>query len=417
MSDLRSLLERADRAVADVPLPADGFHGLERRRDRRIRNQRIGAAVMGLAIGLVAVWWGVQAIRSAPIPAERPDETPVAPRAAREVLWYAGEDGDLLAVDAVTSEERVLVDGSSPFGFRTATPSSDGQWVAFESWEGDSPALHVVGPELEPQKVAQLSDDRHLGSWAWSSTGALLAVHRVTHIDVIDPATGLVTESDPTFDAGAPPAWSPDGTRILLGAPGGTLHSIDTRTGEVTVLTQLPGDDLASTTAIAWSPDGSRLAVYSELDAGREEDFPPSGRLFVMDADGSNVRVLAEGVFLPGFDWSPDGSRLTFAESLDRLSRIWIAPIDGSTPSVVRTSAFRYANDNSTWGLPAWSPDGSQVAFSGEPNDAFVIDADVSGEPEPIDDLTYASWNGGSFCGMCLWWINHPVTYTGPSDA
>lgn len=228
---------------------------------------------------------------------------------------------------------------------------------------------------------------------------------------MIDLATGSVNELPSTFGLGvdAPPAWSPDGTRILLGATGGTIYSVDARTGERSLLVQLPGEDLGWTTAIAWSQDGSRLAVYGDVEPG-------SGRLFVMDADGSNIRVLAEGEFFPGFDWSPDGSRITFAEAHANASRIWIVPADGSTASIVESSAFQLAHSNNTWGLPAWSPDGSQIAFSGEPNHAFVIDADGSGEPEHIDDITYASWSGGSFCDMCLWWINDPVTYSVPDE-
>jgi hypothetical protein len=56
MSDLKALLERADRAVADVPLPADGLEGLERRRDRKRRNQRIAAGVVGVAAFVAAIW-------------------------------------------------------------------------------------------------------------------------------------------------------------------------------------------------------------------------------------------------------------------------------------------------------------------------------------------------------------------------
>jgi hypothetical protein len=44
-----------------------------------------------------------------------------------------------------------------------------------------------------------------------------------------------------------------------------------------------------------------------------------------------------------------------------------------------------------------------------------VVDAAGSSDAEPIDDLTYASWSGGSFCWECFWWINDPVSYTGPS--
>ena len=409
--DVRDFLARM---AVEESFPFSDAEVLTRRaRHRAARTIAVGA--LGVAVGIAGLFAGASELRepspNMPVIEPTPTPTAVVQSAAREVLWYPEEDGPLLAVDTLTGQERVLVDATSSFEFRRAALSADGRWAAYETWEGESPALYVVGPEGETRKVVQLSDT-HLATWAWSATGALLAVNRVTHLDVIDPATGRVSELGSTFNVDAPPAWSPDGARILLGATGGMLYSVDTSTGEVSVLVQLP-DDLASTTAIAWSPDGSRVAVYSELRPEGEEQFPFVGRLFVMDADGSNVRVLAEGEFFPGFDWSPDGTRLTFAESLNRSSRVWIAPTDGSTASVVETSAFRFANPGSTWGLPAWSPEGTQVAFSGEPNNAFVIDADGSGRAKPIDDLTYASWNGGSFCGMCLWWINHPVSYLG----
>jgi hypothetical protein len=56
MSDLKALLERAERAVSVMPLPPDGLDGLQRRRDRKRRNQRIAAGVVGIAVFVAAVW-------------------------------------------------------------------------------------------------------------------------------------------------------------------------------------------------------------------------------------------------------------------------------------------------------------------------------------------------------------------------
>lgn len=56
MSDLKELLERADLAVSDVPLPPGGIEGLERRRNRKRRIQRITAGVVGIAAFVAAVW-------------------------------------------------------------------------------------------------------------------------------------------------------------------------------------------------------------------------------------------------------------------------------------------------------------------------------------------------------------------------
>jgi hypothetical protein len=87
MSDLKALLESADRAVSDVPLPPGGLDQLERLRVRKRRNQRIAAGVVGIAVFLAAV--------SIVIDAEWVDRTKT-PAAGPRVT---GPTGDPFAVD------------------------------------------------------------------------------------------------------------------------------------------------------------------------------------------------------------------------------------------------------------------------------------------------------------------------------
>ena len=53
MSDLRAILERG---VGGATPPPDGFERMLRRRDRKRRNQRIAAGVVGIAVFVGAVW-------------------------------------------------------------------------------------------------------------------------------------------------------------------------------------------------------------------------------------------------------------------------------------------------------------------------------------------------------------------------
>ena len=53
MNDVRTLLERG---YADATPPPDGFERMLRRRDRKRRNQRITAGVVGIAVFVAAVW-------------------------------------------------------------------------------------------------------------------------------------------------------------------------------------------------------------------------------------------------------------------------------------------------------------------------------------------------------------------------
>lgn len=72
MSD-QELLDRAELAARRVALPEDRFEELLRRRDRRRRNKRIAAGVVGIAVFVAAAW-----IVTTGGPFDR-TQTPVAP--------------------------------------------------------------------------------------------------------------------------------------------------------------------------------------------------------------------------------------------------------------------------------------------------------------------------------------------------
>jgi len=91
-----------------------------------------------------------------------------------------------------------------------------------------------------------------------------------------------------------------------------------------------------------WSPDGRRIS-FSSLRNGRVW-------VAVMDADGSNQKLLAEGV---APDWSPDGKQIAFSRP---DGQIWVMNADGS-------DIRRITQSNTFKGGPSWSPDGKQMVF------------------------------------------------------
>ncbi|MDP8957295.1 MAG: hypothetical protein M3N24_10135 [Actinomycetota bacterium] len=341
---------------------------------------------LGLAL-LIALVGCTRAPERTDTTTSPPAQSETVLRRAGEVLMFTGAfgeaPGDLVAVTPGTGEDRVLVEDLADV--HTARWSADGRWVAFEM----AGSLWVVDRTLEPR---QLFDTSEWGwvLWTWSSTGARLAVIRDSTLSVVDPSTRQTTRVASTIgDVTSVPAWSPDGTRMVFGARGGSVYSVDVRTGEQSRVVQLPGGNLDSIDGITWSPDGSRIAIYNDLDPGH-------GRLFVLNADGSDIRVLADDVFVFGFDWSPDGSRIAFTEDHGAELHVFVAPADGSTRSLVASP-----RNNGVARNPIWSPDGSKIALGdenvllveGAPN--LVIDADGSGDAVPLDDLTYESWRGG----------------------
>jgi Tol biopolymer transport system component len=109
-----------------------------------------------------------------------------------------------------------------------------------------------------------------------------------------------------------------------------------------------------------WSPDRTMVAFYSP----ETDDLADSVRLYVIDVDGSNLRLLAEDVYLDGWPaWSPDGTKIAFASGVtdtsQRYTRTTVKIVDVATGEVtpVTGSATEYASS------ATWSPTGNRLAF------------------------------------------------------
>jgi WD40 repeat protein len=402
MGSDRSVLERQIEDVELRPFTLEGFH---RRRQRKERNRRIGSAVVALVVVGVAIGGLLRAFSSGTVPADEPSPAPAGPilRGAGEVLMFTGTArgaGDLVAVTPATGEERVIVEDLEIV--YSARWSADGRWLAYETEAAEGIGLWVVSASQEPRRVANGA-----GMFVWSSTGAELATIRLTSplhtniagstVSTIDPVTGEATVvgsiPERVGDVTSSPAWSPDLARFVFGARGGAIYSLDVRSGASSLLVRLPGDHLDSVDQILWSPDGAHIAVVN--------DGEPGG-VYVMGADGSNVRVLLDDYSETSVAWSPDGTRLAYADGSRPV--VWVAPMDGSAPTRIgRLSASCGAllcQDDLIW-----SPDGSRIAFrsAGQGSvDVSAIDADGRGDAERIDEVTARSWDGGSYSCGCM---------------
>jgi Tol biopolymer transport system component len=417
--ELREMLHRRANAVPTIPV--DAPKAARRARRRLLANGAI--AMLAAAAIAVATVAGVGAIRSAPVPADRPTPSPapgVLP-ANGEVLSFARRA--LVAVNPQTGEQRVVVKDLDMV--LTAEWSADGRWVAYEKPREvercqNSPyhiSLWVVAPSQEPRQVATGVKSCNFGAvpisglttWMWSPTGAELAtIDGGSTLSTIDPVTGATHTVGTIPDDAGSVTWSPDGTRFVFGARGGALYSIDAGSGAISLLVRLPGEHLDSVDRIVWSPDGAHIAVMNDLQPG-------GGRLYVMNADGSNVRVLVDDYDPADLAWSPDGTRLAYADWLepDLKVRISIARMDDPASAQIGslavsrcafvTESVPCIGHRPDSGL-AWSPDGSRIAvrINGDGSVAVsAIDANGAGDVVRIDDLMYRSWDGGWYSCEC----------------
>lgn len=409
-AELRQILSET---AARASLPSEMTPRMRRKVALR-RARTLGVSFL-MTVGIVTgSLQGIRAVtqnEAAPVqPVNRP--APGAVRENGEVLDFTGgrtdasfdEPGDLVAVNPDTGEERVLVENLD--NLYSARWSTDGRWVAYETQATEGREVWLVTASDEPRRVAT-----GVSILAWSSTGAELATIRLksplrpwiiagSTLSTIDPVTGDTTDAgsipEGIGNVTSPPQWSPDGTKFAFGTRGGEIYSIDARDGARALLARLPGEDLDSVDQIVWSPDGAHIAVVN--------DGNPGG-VYVMGADGSNVRVLLDGWTGTGIAWSPDGTNLAFR---DASGVVWIASIDGSAPVEIGPLSTSCDDVLVCHEELAWSPDGSRIALRIVGGDrsvgASAIVADGRGEPELIDELTIRSWVGGWYSCGCGGW-------------
>lgn len=177
------------------------------------------------------------------------------------------------------------------------------------------------------------------------------------------------------------PTFSPDGQKILFAnraSDGPTsLWTMDNTGENADLLFAGP----SAIVAADWSPDGSTIAFAMSVDQ------PDSYEIFLMNADGSNVRQLTYG--LPGIggslDWSPDGKYLLIYAGPPGDKNIFLV-------NVLEETAAQLTNGGNN-AASSFSPDGQWIAFNSLRNngqaDIFIMRPDgsdvrqVTDNPEP----------------------------------
>lgn len=238
-----------------------------------------------------------------------------------------------------------------------------------------------------------------------AQTGTLEEDQRLTEIYVMraDGTEKRRLTSNDALDGS--PSWSPDGEWIAftrITEPGAaTARSgivvMDAGGGNEVQITRsaLPSVDASP----AWSPDGTLIAFTRAAPSAGSDD--PGAGIYVVSPEGGEPRKLTDDGTEP--DWSPDGARIAFTSYRDRFGRtcfhecgisgeIYVLDIESGQKRRLTESE---ANDVS----PAWSPDGSSIAFVSDRSDPEAHANEIylmSASGDDVRRITENTvWDGG----------------------
>jgi Tol biopolymer transport system component/serine/threonine protein kinase len=243
--------------------------------------------------------------------------------------------------------------------------SADGKFLYFASDRGGSMNLWRVAIEEKtgktsgaPQALTTPSlSTAHLSISRDGKRIAYLALNQLASLEKVpfDPTSGKTSAPAPLLRQSgvlSSPDISPDGDWIVFYTVGGQEDLLVVRS-DGTGLRKLT-DDPHKDRGPSWSPDGKRIAFYSNRDEGRYE-------IWVINPDGSGLTRLTKTSGHGWFPWwSPDGKRIAYPTgSESNVIDVAAGPARAPEPLPPFPEPGRWFQ------VSSWSPDGRALAGGG----------------------------------------------------
>ena len=262
--------------------------------------------------------------------------------------------------------------------------SPDGRKLIFQSErEPENPFYQQYILDLETGETTLVSPGKGKTTCGFFQPGSDRVLFASTHAD---PETPAKQKAELEFRASGKQrrySWDYDASFDIFSAKQNGSDPVN--------LTHAPGYDAEG----SYSPDGKQIVFCSLRSAfpleksskeqrdRYEKDPAWFGEIYIMNADGSNVRRLTTE---PGYDggpfFSPDGQRIVWRhfEENGMIADLWTMKLDGSDKQ--RVTDFK----SMSW-APFYHPSGKYFVFTSnklgfENFELFIVDS--AGEHEPV---------------------------------
>ena len=242
-----------------------------------------------------------------------------------------------------------------------------------------------------------------------SPDGKHIASHSTKVVQIWDPAVDSVFSYPGHFGQVNAIAWSPNGQRIASASDDKTVQVWDATTG-LNVLTY--HGHSKKVLFVAWSPDGTRIVSTSEDKTAQVWDATTGNTVFIHHVQ---PYTLLPNMLLP-LTWSPDSKHTVFIHHVQPYTLLpnMLLALTWSPDSKLIASASRdktvqvwdtitggkivtYRGHSNPVRILVWSPDGQHIASASKDKTVQIWDANTGSHtftyPNHRNHLTSVVWS------------------------
>jgi Tol biopolymer transport system component len=184
------------------------------------------------------------------------------------------------------------------------------------------------------------------------------------------------------FDGVVSATWAPDGSRLVYSHT--YAATSDDYVHTELMMVNADGTNAQQLTTTDASTGYMRASFPSWSGARNQIVFAADGHIDLIAPDGSGLKQLTPGQYDSDPAWSPDGSTIAFITGGD--DHVSVMNADGTGVHMVSQLPSR---------TPAWSPDGKRLVFSAKASrnaDVYTVGSDGTGlrrlTTSPAEDIT-----------------------------